>query len=343
MYKFIRPLLFCFSPEQIHSITMGLLRVLHHIPFAESLIRGLFNYNNPKLERELYGIKFKNPVGLAAGFDKNGNAYNEIANFGFGFIEIGSLTPKPQGGNPKPRCFRLPKDKAIINRMGINNKGVEHAAAQLKKKHPRCVIGGNLSKNATTSNENAAEDYQTSFAALYNYVDYFTINVSCPNVKDLDKLQDMDNLLQITERLLAIRASKEQYRPILLKLSPDIPYNRLDSIIELVIRKGLDGVIATNTTRSREGLKSTKKLIDKIGEGGLSGAPLFNRILEFVKHIHDKTEGRLPIIAAGGIMSPQDALKMLNAGASLIQVYTGFVYNGPSFVKKINRFLSKNI
>lgn len=343
MYKFIRPLLFCFSPEQIHSITMGLLRVLHHIPFAESLIRGLFNYNNPKLERELYGIKFKNPVGLAAGFDKNGNAYNEIANFGFGFIEIGSLTPKPQGGNPKPRCFRLPKDKAIINRMGINNKGVEHAAAQLKKKHPRCVIGGNLSKNATTSNENAAEDYQTSFAALYNYVDYFTINVSCPNVKDLDKLQDMDNLLQITERLLAIRASKEQYRPILLKLSPDIPYNRLDSIIELVTRKGLDGVIATNTTRSREGLKSTKKLIDKIGEGGLSGAPLFNRILEFVKHIHDKTEGRLPIIAAGGIMSPQDALKMLNAGASLIQVYTGFVYNGPSFVKKINRFLSKNI
>lgn len=343
MYKFIRPLLFCFSPEQIHSITMGLLRVLHHIPFAESLIRGLFNYNNPKLERELYGIKFKNPVGLAAGFDKNGNAYNEIANFGFGFIEIGSLTPKPQGGNPKPRCFRLPKDKAIINRMGINNKGVEHAAAQLKKKHPRCVIGGNLSKNSTTSNENAAEDYQTSFAALYNYVDYFTINVSCPNVKDLDKLQDMDNLLQITERLLAIRASKEQYRPILLKLSPDIPYNRLDSIIELVIRKGLDGVIATNTTRSREGLKSTKKLIDKIGEGGLSGAPLFNRILEFVKHIHDKTEGRLPIIAAGGIMSPQDALKMLNAGASLIQVYTGFVYNGPSFVKKINRFLSKNI
>lgn len=343
MYKFIRSLLFCFPPEQIHSTTMGLLRVLHYIPLAEPLIRGFFNYNNPKLERELFGIKFKNPVGLAAGFDKNGNAYNEIANFGFGFIEIGSLTPKPQGGNPKPRCFRLPKDKAIINRMGINNKGVEYAAAQLKKKHPKCVIGGNLSKNATTSNEDAAEDYQTSFAALYNYADYFTINVSCPNVKNLDKLQDIDNLSQIAERLLAIRASKEKYRPILLKLSPDIPYNRLDSIIELVTEKGLDGVIATNTTRSREGLKSTDELIEKIGEGGLSGAPLFNRSLEFVKHIHDKTEGRLPIIAAGGIMSPQDALKMLNAGASLIQVYTGFVYNGPSFVKKINRFLSKNI
>lgn len=343
MYKFIRSLLFCFPPEQIHSTTMGLLRVLHYIPLAEPLIRGFFNYNNPKLERELFGIKFKNPVGLAAGFDKNGNAYNEIANFGFGFIEIGSLTPKPQGGNPKPRCFRLPKDKAIINRMGINNKGVEYAAAQLKKKHPKCVIGGNLSKNATTSNEDAAEDYQTSFAALYNYADYFTINVSCPNVKNLDKLQDIDNLSQIAERLLAIRASKEKYRPILLKLSPDIPYNRLDSIIELVTEKGLDGVIATNTTRSREDLKSTDELIEKIGEGGLSGAPLFNRSLEFVKHIHDKTEGRLPIIAAGGIMSPQDALKMLNAGASLIQVYTGFVYNGPSFVKKINRFLSKNI
>ena len=343
MYKFIRSLLFCFPPEQIHSTTMGLLRVLHYIPLAEPLIRGFFNYNNTKLERELFGIKFKNPVGLAAGFDKNGNAYNEIANFGFGFIEIGSLTPKPQGGNPKPRCFRLPKDKAIINRMGINNKGVEYAAAQLKKKHPKCVIGGNLSKNATTSNEDAAEDYQTSFAALYNYADYFTINVSCPNVKNLDKLQDIDNLSQIAERLLAIRASKEKYRPILLKLSPDIPYNRLDSIIELVTEKGLDGVIATNTTRSREGLKSTDELIEKIGEGGLSGAPLFNRSLKFVKHIHDKTEGRLPIIAAGGIMSPQDALKMLNAGASLIQVYTGFVYNGPSFVKKINRFLSKNI
>ena len=343
MYKLIRPLLFCFSPENIHTIIMGMLKAIHYIPFADRVVRLIFNYKNPKLEREVFGIKFKNPVGLAAGFDKNGDSYNLISNFGFGFVEIGSITPKAQKGNPKPRCFRLPQDRAIINRMGINNNGVKYAVEQLKKTKPNCIIGGNLSKNASTTNENAAKDYEKSFAILYDFVDYFTINVSCPNVKDLDKLQDIDNLSEIIDRLLTLRRYFDDYRPILLKLSPDIPYKQLDAIIDLIMASGLDGVIATNTTRNRDKLKSSKQLIDEIGEGGLSGAPLFEKSLEIVKYIHNNTNGQLPIIAVGGIMTPEDALKMLNAGASLVQVYSGFIYEGPGFAKKINQFLAKKL
>ena len=343
MYKLIRPLLFCFSPEYIHTIIIGMLKMMHYVPFDDRIVRLVFNYRNPKLEREVFGIKFRNPVGLAAGFDKNGDSYNLISNFGFGFVEIGSITPKAQKGNPKPRCFRLPQDKAIINRMGINNNGVKYAVEQLKKVKPHCIIGGNLSKNASTSNENAAKDYEKSFALLYDFVDYFTINVSCPNVKDLDKLQDIDNLSEIIDRLLTLRRYFDDYRPILLKISPDIPYKLLDAIIDLIMASGLDGVIATNTTRNREKLKSPEQLVNEIGDGGLSGAPLFEKSLEIVKYIHNNTNGQLPIIAVGGIMTPEDALKMLNAGASLIQVYTGFIYNGPGFAKKINKFLAKRL
>ena len=342
MYKAIRPLLFCLSPERIHGIVVVLLRIISYIPLSDKLIRLFFDYKNPKLEREVFGIKFKNPVGLAAGFDKNGDSYNNLANFGFSFIEIGSLTPRAQGGNPKPRCFRLPEDKAIINRMGINNNGVKYAVEYIKAHKPNCIIGGNLSKNSDVSNEDAPKDYEKSFAMLYDFVDYFVLNVSCPNVKNLDKLQDISSLSEIIDRLLTLRRYFDDYRPILLKVSPDIPVKQLDDIIEIILVSGLDGVIATNTTRSREGLKSSAENINAIGEGGLSGAPLFERSLEFVKYISQKTNGQLPIIAVGGIMTPENAKQMLDAGASLIQIYSGFIYNGPSFIKQINKYLAKN-
>lgn len=342
MYKLIRPIIFfCFTAEQAHHLVVTLLKVLRYIPFSGTIIRLFFNYTNPKLEKEVFGIKFKNPVGLAAGFDKNGDMYNELSNFGFSFIEIGSLTPHAQDGNPKPRCFRVPEDKAIINRMGINNNGVKYAVEYLKKHHPNCIIGGNISKSTGISNEDAPKDYEKSFAILYDFVDYFVLNVSCPNVKDLCKLQNITALSEIIDRLLALRRYFDDYRPILLKLSPDIPFSQLDEIIDLVLVSGLDGVIATNTTQSREGLSTSKEAIDSIGNGGMSGAPLFARSLEVVKYITKKTEGQLPIIAVGGIMTPEQAETMLNAGASLVQVYSGFIYNGPGFVKDINKHLAK--
>lgn len=342
MYKLIRPVLFLLSPERIHGIVMSMLRVVNYIPFSGHLMRMIFNYQNPKLEREVFGIKFKNPVGLAAGFDKNGDAYNLMANLGFSFVEIGSLTPEAQGGNPKPRCFRLPKDQAIINRMGINNNGVKYAVEYIKNHKPNCIIGGNLSKNSTVSNEDAPKDYEKSFALLYDFVDYFVLNVSCPNVKNLDKLQNINSLSEIIDRLLTLRRYYDDYRPILLKVSPDIEQKHLDEIIDLVLVSGLDGVIATNTTRSREPLTTDKETVTTIGDGGMSGAPLFEKSLSFVKYIHQRTNGQLPIIAVGGIMSPEKAKAMLDAGASLIQVYSGFIYNGPAFVKEINKYLVKN-
>ena len=341
MYKLVRPIFFLLSPERIHGIVMSTLRVINYIPFSGNLMRLIFKYQNPKLEREVFGIKFKNPVGLAAGFDKNGDAYNLMANLGFSFVEIGSLTPEAQGGNPKPRCFRLPKDKAIINRMGINNNGVKYAVEYIKNHKPNCIIGGNLSKNSNVSNEDAPKDYEKSFALLYDFVDYFVLNVSCPNVKNLDKLQNINSLSEIIDRLLTLRRYYDDYRPILLKVSPDIEQKHLDEIIDLV--SGLDGVIATNTTRSRENLISDKESVEAIGDGGLSGAPLFEKSLSFVKYIHKRTNGTLPIIAVGGIMSPENAKAMLDAGASLIQVYSGFIYNGPAFVKNINKYLAKTL
>lgn len=343
MYKILRPIFFCFTPETIHKFVMTMLRIISFIPFSGKIMRLLYCYQNPKLERKVFDLNFKNPVGLAAGFDKNGDSYNIMANLGFSFVEIGSLTPRPQDGNPKPRCFRLTKDKAIINRMGINNNGVKYAVEYIKKHKPNCIIGGNLSKNSDVSNEDAPKDYEKSFAMLYDFVDYFVLNVSCPNVKNLDKLQNITSLSEIIDRLLNLRVYFDDYRPILLKLSPDIPLKQLDEIIDLVLVSGLDGVIATNTTRSREGLKSDKEDVEAIGDGGLSGAPLFERSLEFVKYISKKTDKQLPIIAVGGIMTPENAKAMLDAGASLIQVYSGFIYNGPGFVKDINKYLAKTL
>lgn len=346
MYRLIKPILFfLFPPEQAHHLIKNTLKFLRYIPFAGLIIRCIFSVSRKsekKLEREVFGIKFRNPVGLAAGFDKNGDMYNDLANFGFGFIEIGSLTPEPQSGNPKPRIFRLPKDSAIINRMGINNNGVRFAVDQIKKRHPNVILAGNISKNSTTSNEDAANDYEKSFAFLYDFVDFFVINVSCPNVKDLCKLQDVNSLSEIIDRVVMLRKYYDEYRPILLKISPDLSQNAIDEAIELVQITGLDGIVATNTTQDRSTLTTDRQTVEAIGNGGLSGAPLYKRSLELVKYISRKTEGQVPIIAVGGIMTPEQAKEMLDSGASLVEIYSGFIYNGPSFVKKILKHLIKS-
>src|SRR5574344_287002 len=343
MYKIIRSILFLFTAENAHYLTVKMLVVLRYIPFSQFLIKLIYGYSNPILEREVFGITFKNPVGLAAGFDKNGDLYNDMAKFGFSFVEIGSLTLNPQPGNPKPRACRIVDDSAIINRMGINNNGVRYAVKYIKNHKPTCIIGGNLSKNTNVSNSNAPGNYEKSFAILYDFVDYFTINVSCPNVKDLTKLQDIENLSEIIDKLLALRRYFDDYRPILLKLSPDIPEQHLDEIIDLILVSGLDGVIATNSTRSRDGLTLPAEQLNAIGDGGLSGQPLYERSLKMVQYINKKANGQLPIIAVGGIMTPEQAQEMLDAGASLIQLYSGLIYNGPGLVKKINKHIAANL
>ncbi len=343
MYKLVRKVLFLWQPETIHNITLSILNFLERIPLVSSIIRLFYNYKNPILEREIFGVKFKNPVGLAAGFDKNGDSYNAISNFGFGFIEIGSLTPQKQDGNPKPRCFRLTKDQAIINRMGINNNGVKYAVSYLQKHKSRVPIGCSITKGSQTSVENSAADYEFAFEYMYDFVDYFVLNLSCPNVKDACQLQDAVNLSNIIDKLLGLRLMYDEYRPILVKISPDISYAQLDDIIDMVLISGLDGIIAANTTTDRSSLNTPEKQISKIGKGGLSGKPLFDKSLRLVRYIHQKSKGHLPIIASGGIMTPEQAMQMLDEGASLIEIYSGFIYNGPAYVKKINKYIAKRL
>ena len=343
MYKHIlKPILFRFNPETAHNMIMSTLTVLRHVPFAGAIMRSIYKKETPSLEREVFGITFPNPVGLAGGLDKNGEHYNDMANFGFGFVEIGSLTPKPQDGNPKPRCFRVPADRAIINRFGINNKGVSNAVAHIKKDKPGIIIAANISKNTTSINEDAAKDYETSFALLYDFVDMFVVNVSCPNVVGLTALQDISFLSDIVDRLLDLRRYYDNYRPILLKVSPDLSTEQLDDIIDYCLRSGIDGIVAGNTTRSRDGLTISPERIEEIGNGGMSGAPVHKKNLELVRYIHTKSEGRLPIIGVGGIMSGEEAQAMMDAGASLVEIYSGFIYEGPGLVKKILTHLEKN-
>ena len=343
MYKhFLKPILFRFNPETAHNMIMSSLTFLRHVPFAGSIMRSIYKKETPALQKEVFGITFPNPVGLAGGLDKNGEHYNDLANFGFGFIEIGSLTPKPQDGNPKPRCFRVPQDRAIINRFGINNKGVKNAVEQLKKDRPNVIVAANISKNTTSINEDAAKDYETSFALLYDFVDMFVVNVSCPNVVGLTALQDISFLSDIVDKLLDLRRYYDTYRPILLKVSPDLSSEQLDDIIDYCLRSGIDGLVAGNTTRSRDGLTIDPKKIDEIGNGGMSGAPVHKKNLELVRYIHTKSEGRLPIIGVGGIMSGEEAQAMMDAGASLVEIYSGFIYEGPGLVKQILTHLEQN-
>ena len=336
MYKHIlKPILFRFNPETAHNMIMSTLTFMRYVPFARSIMRSMYKKESPQLAREVFGLNFPNPVGLAGGLDKNGEHYNDLANVGFGFVEIGSLTPKPQDGNPKPRCFRVPQDRAIINRFGINNKGVKNAVEHLRKDRPEVIVAANISKNTTSINEDAAKDYETSFALMYDFVDMFVVNVSCPNVVGLTALQDISFLSDIVDRLLDLRRYYDVYRPILLKVSPDLSTEQLDDIIDYCLRSGIDGIVAGNTTRSREGLTIDPAKIEEIGNGGMSGAPVHKKNLELVKYIHTKSDGKLPIIGVGGIMSGEEAQAMLDAGASLVEIYSGFIYEGPGLVKKI--------
>ncbi len=336
MYKkLIRPILFKSDPEKVHYFTFSLIRKMCALG-GKSLFRKMYAIQDKRLEREVFGLKFPNPVGLAAGFDKDARLFDELSSFGFGFIEIGTVTPKPQQGNPKKRLFRLKKDSAIINRMGFNNGGVEAAAERLKAKR-NVIIGGNIGKNKTTPNEDATEDYLICFNALYDHVDYFVVNVSSPNTPNLRELQEKEPLTKLLKELKSVNASKPLPKPILLKIAPDLSDEQLLDIIDIVAETGIDGVIATNTTISRDKLKSDPETIEAIGAGGLSGKPLKDRSTEVIKFLSDKSGKAFPIIGVGGIHSEGDALEKLEAGASLIQLYTGFIYEGPSLVKRINK------
>ncbi|WP_291117437.1 quinone-dependent dihydroorotate dehydrogenase [Flavobacterium sp. UBA6135] len=338
MYKLlIRPLLFCFDPEQVHHFTFALIRFLNRLPGFGKLFQTLYEVKHPKLEREVFGLKFKNPVGLAAGFDKDAKLYRELANFGFGFIEIGTLTPKPQEGNPKKRLFRLKEDAAIINRMGFNNGGVLEAVERLKKNNG-VLIGGNIGKNKNTPNEEATSDYEVCFEALFPHVDYFVVNVSSPNTPNLRALQDKEPLTQLLQTLQNLNSAKSIQKPILLKIAPDLTDEQLLDIIAIVKETQIAGVIATNTTLSRQGLKSD----NKTETGGLSGKPLTNRSTEVIRFLSEKSNKAFPIIGVGGIHTAEDALEKLNAGASLVQLYTGFIYEGPLLIKAINKRLLQN-
>ncbi|GAA0733033.1 quinone-dependent dihydroorotate dehydrogenase [Aquimarina litoralis] len=338
MYKtLIRPILFQFDPEKVHYFTFSLIKFISRLPFVSSLIRFRYFVKGIGLHREVFGLTFKNPVGLAAGFDKNAVLYNELANFGFGFIEIGTVTPRGQVGNPKKRLFRLKEDKGIINRMGFNNEGLEAAITQLKKNQGKLIIGGNIGKNTDTAPEDYTKDYLQCFEALHPYVDYFVLNVSCPNVSSHAKLNDKDYLVELIEAVQDKNKTFDIEKPIVLKIAPDLNTNQLDEIVELVQETKLDGVIASNTSVSREGLKASQTRLEEIGNGGLSGLPIKDKSTAVIKYLSDKSNRSFPIIGVGGIHTANDAIEKLEAGASLVQIYTGFIYEGPKLISDINK------
>ena len=343
MYKLLlRPLFFAFDPEKIHHFTFSLIKFTCKIPGMASLFRSLYVVEDAKLERKLFGLTFKNPVGLAAGFDKNAVLYNELANFGFGFIEIGTVTPKGQIGNPKKRLFRLKDDKGIINRMGFNNEGLQAAITQLKKNKGKLIIGGNIGKNTQTKPEDYTQDYLECFNALHPYVDYFVLNVSCPNVGSHAKLNDKDYLLELIWTVQKANKTFKNQKPILLKIAPDLNEGQLDEIVELIAETNLDGVIASNTSVDRTGLKASEERLKEIGNGGLSGQPIKEKSTQVIKYLSTKSKQSFPIIGVGGIHSAKDALEKIEAGADLVQIYTGFIYEGPSLIRKINKAILKD-
>lgn len=339
MYQIARFFLFFFNPERAHHITFWGFKILQRLPFLMSWISKCYHkYDKPVT---VFGVTFPNRVGLAAGLDKDAEVYDALGALGFGHIEIGTITPKGQPGNPKPRLFRLVNDKALINRMGFNNSGVEVAKNRLSKRKTDVIICGNIGKNKVTPNDEAVNDYEKAFLGLYPVVNYFVVNVSSPNTPNLRELQDKEPLKRILNRLMEINRQQEEPKPILLKIAPDLSFSQIDDVLEIIAETGINGIVATNTTIERQPLTTDAEYVKKLGNGGLSGKPLTKRSTEIIKYIAQKTEGKLPIIGVGGIMTPEDALEKIEAGASLIQLYTGFIYGGPGLVKKITKLLYK--
>jgi dihydroorotate dehydrogenase len=335
MYPIIRKILFQIDPEAVHYMVMKRLNFAYSVPVLRSMLKAMFKVEDKRLEKELWGIKFPNPVGLGAGFDKDAKFTDALACLGFGFVEIGTVTPRPQPGNPQPRLFRLPTDKALINRMGFNNEGAKAAAIRLAGRKERLIIGGNIGKNKDTPNEQAVDDYIASFKELYNEVDYFVVNVSSPNTPGLRALQDKEPLMHLLGKLMELNRSMGKPKPLLLKIAPDLTNEQLDDIISIVKETGIDGLVATNTTIDRSNLATPETSVNEIGAGGLSGKPLRARATEVISYLHSKSAGSIPIIAVGGIFTAEDAIEKLQAGASLVQVYTGFIYEGPSIASNI--------
>tara|TARA_B100000586_G_scaffold54270_1_gene36713 strand:+ start:809 stop:1828 length:1020 start_codon:yes stop_codon:yes gene_type:complete len=335
MYKkIIRPILFLFDTEKVHNFTFLFFKIILNLPFIGYIVRKIYSVENKKLHKKIFGLEFKNPVGLAAGFDKNAKLFNELTCFGFGFIEVGTVTPKAQNGNPKKRLFRLVDDEGVINRMGFNNDGMSKITARLKK-NKNVLIGGNIGKNKSTPNNQAVNDYLLCFNYLHDFVDYFVVNVSSPNTPNLRELQNKEPLIEILKSIKAENLTKSKPKPILLKISPDLSKSNISDIVEIVLSLKIDGIIATNTTIQRNNLKS-KNMNES---GGLSGKPILERSNEVIRYISEKSKGSIPIIGVGGIHSAQDAIDKINAGADLIQIYTGFIYEGPSLIRSINKAL----
>ncbi len=339
----IKPIVFRLTPERAHHLTMSAWHIAMRIPILSGMLSRFFTVRHPSLHRKVFGLTFENPVGLAAGFDKDGKYYPDLGGLGFGFVELGTVTPVGQGGNPQPRLFRLLPDEAIINRMGFNNEGVEALAQRLQtqSRPAGMIIGGNIGKNKVTPNEEATSDYAQCFEVLFEHVDYFAVNISSPNTPGLRALQEKAPLLELLHHLQNLNQQHPTPKPILLKIAPDLTDPQLDDIIDIVQQTKLDGIIATNTTIDRSALQTPAPQVESIGTGGVSGAPLTNRATEVIRYLHTHTQGKLPIIGVGGIMTVQDALDKLAAGATLVQVYTGLIYTGPGLVKAINKALIK--
>ena len=340
MYKtIIKPYLFRHDPEEIHYKVFNWLKLLLNNNFSKSVLKSFYSVSNSSLEKKLFGLTFRNPIGLAAGFDKDAKLYEELGCLGFGFVEVGTVTPLPQEGNPKPRLFRLPKDEALINRMGFNNGGVDAMVLRLKNRKSGQIVGGNIGKNKVTSNENAIDDYMICFEKLFDYVDYFVVNVSSPNTPNLRALQEKEPLTKLLQTLQDKNSTKPKRKAILLKIAPDLTDEQLDDIVDIVNSTKIDGVIAANTTIDRSSLQTSDSEIEKIGAGGLSGMPVRKRSTEVVRYLAQKSNKSFPIVAVGGIYTAKDAIEKLEAGADLVQVYTGFIYEGPGMVKRINKGL----
>lgn len=337
--RVIKPILFSLNIERAHRTVMALLRVVSLIPGGRWLLRKCYAVQHPALEREVFGIRFPNPVGLAAGFDRNGEAIREFAAMGFGFVEVGTVTPHPQAGNPRPRIFRLPKDRAIVHRIGMQNRGLERMIHHLRRSHEGVIVGCNIGKSTTTPAENAPDDYLKLFRNLYQYADYFTVNINCDNSCDEDACYTREHILQILDPLFDFRRGQNQYRPIMLKVSPDMTDRTVDLVSDILLSTPLDGIVATCGTHRREKLRTSRTSLEKIGSGRLSGAPLTRRATEIVRRIHTLSGGNFPIIGVGGLMSADNVRAMLDAGADLVQLYTGYIYEGPGLVKEICRAL----